>query len=105
MAAVCMGVAAVWATNNLLMVVMLAVAALISVVTVFLFKNRKRQALCTLPVMALLVAWYVVLAVYFSWKTLTWADAMPMVALLLVVLARKGIMDDEKLVRSLDRIR
>jgi hypothetical protein len=36
---------------------------------------------------------------------LHWQDALPMLAVLLLFLARQGIIKDEKLVRSLDRIR
>ena len=36
---------------------------------------------------------------------LEWFAAMPMVAVLFLFLARKGILKDEKLVKSLDRIR
>jgi hypothetical protein len=32
-------------------------------------------------------------------------ESLPMVAVILIFLARKGILDDEKLVRAADRIR
>ncbi len=105
LAAVCLGIAALWATNNVVMVILLLVAALASVATVFLYKKRKRQAMCIVPIIGLLVVWYVLLAVYYSWQQLSWADAMPMVAVLMLFMARQGIISDEKLVRSLDRIR
>ena len=55
------------------------------------------------------LVWYVLLAVLNRQLAgtfiLTWSDALPGVAILLIFLAYKGIQHDEKLVRSLDRIR
>ena len=77
--------------------------------TVFLYKNRKRQDLLCIVLIALGVVYYVALAV-FNHQTdgqmvLTWPMAMPAAAIVLLFLAHKGIQHDEKLVRSLDRIR
>ena len=105
LAAICLGLAAFLAHGTLLMTILLIVAALTALCCIFLYKNRKLQATITLPVLAVLVLWYILLSVYYGWNMLGWADALPLAALLFTFLARKGIIHDEKLVRSLDRIR
>ena len=91
------------------MLVLLIVAALVALGAIFLYQDRKRQAQVVLGVMLLPVAWYVLLAVLNhtlqGTYLLVWADALPAVAIIFMFLARKGIQSDEKLVRSLDRIR
>ena len=88
------------------MLVLLAVAAALCLTDIFLFKRRKLQALLTLPVMLLIVAWYILLATGAQGDSVyVWPNALPLLALLFTFLARKGILHDEKLVRSLDRIR
>lgn len=83
--------------------------SLVTLADVFLYKNRKRQNLLCLVLMVLAVAYYVVLAVVNHRQggqlTLTWPMALPAVAIVLLFMAHKGIVHDEKLVRSLDRIR
>ena len=49
------------------------------------------------------IVYYIFLAI--RQPLLGWYSALPMVAVLLLFLARKRIVKDEKLVRSLDRIR
>ena len=97
-----------------LMAVLLPTAA-IGTYTIFIYHNRTAQALfCTLNAF-LIVGWYVC---YFvvgqmagdkSWGTVdfcpTWPAALPAVALVFYLLARHAIKADEKLVRSMDRIR
>lgn len=103
LAAVASGVAAFLNTGTTLMLVLLIVSAVLCLAIIFLYGNRKRQVLCTLAPLALLLVWYILLAV--ARMQMVWSDALPAVAILLIVLARKGIVSDEKLVRSLDRIR
>lgn len=85
------------------------VAAVVAAVDIFLYKKRKVQALLALTVIALLLVWYLLLAVHAHSQggdyRLVVADAMPAVAVILTFMARQGILADEKLVRSLDRIR
>lgn len=87
----------------------LLLAALLALVTIFLYTKRKLQSKLCLVLMVLLLLWYVLLAVLpqslGGSLVLGWASAMPAVALLCAIFARKGILADEKLVRSLDRIR
>lgn len=109
LAAVSLCIAACFNTGTVLMLVLLIVAALVSVGAIFLYKDRKRQAQVVLANMLLPVAWYVLLAVLNhtlqGTYLLVWADVLPAVAILFLFFARKGIQSDEKLVRSLDRIR
>lgn len=104
LAAIAAGVCGAMMTNLTLMLVAF-VAALVSVVNIFLFKQRKRQASICFFNMLILVMWYVNLASAFDSTVLTWPMVLPMVAIVLLFLARKHILADEKLVRSLDRIR
>ena len=77
--------------------------AILTLLVVFMYKNRTFQAnICTV-LMAIGVVYYIALAVMQA--ILGWYTAMPMVAILFLFLARKGIVKDEKLVKSLDRIR
>ena len=77
--------------------------ALVALVVVFLYKNRKLQANLCGVLMAIGVIYYIALAVLYP--VLEWYAVMPMIAVLLLFLARKAILKDEKLVKSLDRIR
>ncbi|SDG98150.1 DUF4293 domain-containing protein [Prevotella communis] len=77
--------------------------ALLTLLIVFLYKNRTYQANICSVLMGIGIVYYVALAV--MQPLLEWFAAMPMVAVLFLFLARKGILKDEKLVKSLDRIR
>ena len=89
--------------------------AVIATYTIFIYHNRKLQALFCLFNALLVVGWYVC---YFvvgqtvgdkSWGTVdfrpTWPAVLPAVSLILYLMARRAINADEKLVRSMDRIR
>ena len=104
LAAVASGVCGAMMTNLTLMLVAF-VAAIVSVVCIFLYKQRKRQASVCFFNMLILVMWYINLATIYDSTKLTWPMALPMVGIVLLFLARKRILADEKLVRSLDRIR
>lgn len=117
-----MGVPTVWMNLGLLTdrhfepqplpFVDLVVASVCSFAAIFLYKKRKLQAsLCTASVVILL-AWYVyyvfsVFSVFQSVGTfhVRFAAVLPFVAVILLFMARRGIIADEKLVRSMDRIR
>ena len=84
-------------------------ASAVSLYTIFLYKRRKVQAnLCLVPILCCLV-WYVVLAVLIHQgqlsEQLPLTAALPLVSAILCFMARKAILDDEKLVRAADRIR
>ncbi len=75
------------------------------------FKNRRRQmALCSTAVVIeiLWVVAYAVLCYYLREDTILHvkiAACFPLIAVILTLLARRGIRKDDELVRSVDRIR
>lgn len=97
--------------------ILLVLAVIIPLVTIFLFKRRTLQIrLCAVEAVILIGA-IIFIALYY-WlanrmfegfniddKQLGWAAIMPVLALILDVLAARAIFKDEVLVRSLDRIR
>lgn len=89
--------------------VCLFLSALISCVTVYMYKRRNLQSLMCVVNMLLLLVWYLLLAAIPSKDgvvvQLEWPAVLPGICIVLLFMARKGINDDEKLVRSLDRIR
>ena len=83
--------------------------------TIFLYRNRKLQALFCLFNALLVVGWYVCYFVVShtvgdkTWGTVdfrpTWPAVFPAIAFIFYLMARRAINADEKLVRSMDRIR
>ncbi|MBQ9649200.1 MAG: DUF4293 domain-containing protein [Prevotella sp.] len=97
-----------------LFAILLPTAAL-GTYTIFIYRNRKIQALfCALNVL-LIIGWYICFFVvaqtvdHKTWGAVdfvpSWPAVLPAVALILYLMARRAIRADEKLVRSLDRIR
>ena len=92
--------------------VVLMLAAACNLLTVFLYKHRPVQAvLCSISLFVYL-GWYLALVVYSkevspdaSKFQLPWTAVLPMVCLILTVMARKGVLADEKMVRDSDRLR
>lgn len=94
------------------MFAVLLVAATISFFAIFAFKNRKKQARMCVGAILLVMAWYIALVVYgyllepentkFYPSVMV---ALPLVAIILLFMARHRINADEKLVRAADRIR
>ena len=91
--------------------VMLLLSAVIALFNVFLFKNRRLQMrIATLNILLVIIS-YGVLFVYRSMTIgstiflLGIVNFLPLAALFLLALAIQGIRHDEKLIRSLDRIR
>ena len=90
-----------------------SVIALMAIVTIFLYKNRKMQIrLCY----GMLVAFVLFYIFYFIFNRqsfpltelfghLRYTFVFPFISIILVYLAIRGIRKDEKLVRSLDRLR
>lgn len=84
-------------------------ASAVSLITIFLYKKRPRQAaLCLVSIFANIV-WYIVLAVLIQQgqqaETLPLTACLPLIAAILCFMARRAILADEKLVRAADRIR
>ncbi|MCD8304177.1 MAG: DUF4293 domain-containing protein [Prevotellaceae bacterium] len=89
----------------------LLIAATLTLISVFLFRTRALQMRAVSLSMVLLVGYYAYLVV-FVWLHLegvsyrpTVATALPLVSIILLFLAFRGILKDELLVRSLDRLR
>ena len=103
--------------STMYMGIVVALATIIPLVTIFLFKNRMLQIrLCTVE-LVLLVGAQIFMAIYyylsnrmfeqleFHTQGFRIAIIFPLVALILDYLALRAIFKDEMLVRSLDRIR
>ena len=136
--ALCLPLAAIWQGGNELVVkaffvdgemgfkaplpiymgIVMAVAALLPLVTIFIYKNRLAQIRLCVSELVLLVGSIAFIAIYCYRLcdvlkeivpdlnfTLGIASLMPVVSIIPVVLAIRGIAKDEALVRSLDRIR
>ncbi len=95
------------------MFVLLLLVAVVSFLAIFLYKRRMLQVRLTLFGSLLLTGYYIVFGVFvYLFKsryeadfTLSWTMAFPAVALILQYLAFRGIMKDELIVRSLNRLR
>jgi uncharacterized BrkB/YihY/UPF0761 family membrane protein len=97
---------------SLLMAVLIIIAPLIAI---FLFKNRKRQkGLATFSIIATIgfIAMIIMRVGNLNNETpaptnghYSILSVMPVVAVIFLVLAMRGIRKDEKLVKSLDRLR
>ncbi len=85
------------------------VACVLSAYSIFLYKNRKRQASFCLVCVFVNLAWYIALAVLIQQgkfpEQLPIEACLPLIAAIFCFLARKGVLADEKLVRAADRIR
>ena len=97
------------------LIAVLLPTAVIATYTIFLYHNRKVQSLFCLFNALLVVGWYVCYCVVGqtvgdkSWGAVsfrpTWPAVLPAISLILYLMARHAINADEKLVRSMDRIR
>ncbi len=93
--------------------VLTLVASSLCIFTIFKYRQRPFQARLSVIAAVLFVLWYpvVVLVNKFMMSSGLQYDivsvwgALPAVCAILCLLARKGIMDDERLVRAADRIR
>lgn len=84
----------------------------ISLFTIFMYNNRKMQARMCVFNIFLLLGWYAVYAAYVltfpkegDTTTILLAACFPLIAIVLLFMARRGILHDEALVRAADRIR
>ena len=85
----------------------------LALVDIFLYKKRLLQARLNIFTVLLCLGYYGVLAIYIwlakmslgvDWHILPWA-AIPLICLILTLMATRGILKDEALVRAADRIR
>lgn len=102
-------------TTCLPLFVLLSVSAVLSLVNIFMYKNRKLQmSLCSVSMLFSLL-WYVDYALLFfgiiplesmaGALEVRFAACYPFIAIILTAMAKRGISDDEKLVKAADRIR
>ncbi len=94
---------------------LLSVSAVLSLVNIFMYKNRKLQmSLCSVSMLFALL-WYVDYALLFfgiiplesmvGALEVKFASCLPFISIILCAMAKRGISDDEKLVKAADRIR
>ncbi len=103
-----------YATDNLLLFAVAIVAAVIALTAIFLFKNRKTQVkftgfgiLISIVLIALEV-WQISVfrkSVTILRGTYYWGSLMPIAMAAFFILAAVNIRKDDKLVKSLDRLR
>lgn len=95
-----------WALFAILLVV-----AILSFVTIFLFKKRMLQIRLTIFSCVVLIGYYLALVAYIFMLaentnfTPSWTICLPFIALILNWLAIRGIGADEALVKAYDRLR
>ena len=91
----------------------LIITALLVFLDIWLYRHRASQMRLAVFCMILLVAWYIAYGIichvlstslHASWRP-HWTAALPAAALILLYLSFRGILKDEMLVRSLDRLR
>ncbi len=93
----------------------ISLSGIVALASIFLYKNRKLQMrFCTWAV-AMQVLWYayyalllfrlIGLSVPAGSMRVSFAACLPLVSIILLLMARKGISDDERLVRAADRVR
>lgn len=93
--------------------IMLFISAVISVVAIILFKNRgKQMRLCNWAVFVILIYYIARYSCIISISNkfdytfnVNVSDFFPLIALVLIVMARVAINKDDKLVKAADRIR
>lgn len=95
-------------------IIFLAINILQSLTTIFMYNNRKAQMTsCKAQIAGIIIQyvlcggliWYTCINETTSNYNTAFSICLPIVAIILLVMAHKGIMDDERLVRSADRIR
>lgn len=95
-------------TGSFLLLILSVAVALLSVVSIFLFKNRKLQmrlALAGLAVQLAVLFFYFKQAATFTEGNYTLTSIFSFVIPAFLILAAVGIRKDEKLIKSMDRLR
>ena len=92
--------------------ILMLLSATVSICTIFLFKRRPLQARLCMVNIFIMVLWYIAMIVVSKQLApdamnfhLEIASSFPAVVAILLFMARKGILADERLVRAADRIR
>jgi hypothetical protein len=93
--------------------IIVILVAVISIVTIFLFKNRKIQLLLS-GILTGLISVLILVSLYYSYSVISKYDStfvpgikmgLPFLQLIFSVLAFRGIKKDDQLVKSYDRLR
>ncbi len=95
-------------TGGFLLLVLSVAVALLAVVSIFLFKNRKLQirlALAALVLQLVVLFLYIQKTAAFIEGNYTLTSVVSFAVPVLLVLAVLGIRKDEKLIKSMDRLR
>ncbi|MBQ0008056.1 MAG: DUF4293 domain-containing protein [bacterium] len=91
-----------------------AIIALLSLGNIFMFNNRSRQVRICIFNMLLMLGWYALLVTVVYYKLqegsfdtfhIQFASCFPLISIILTFLAMRGVLKDEALVKSLDRLR
>ena len=100
--------------NNLLpLSVIIVIIPVLSLITIFFFKNRNVQVWLS-GILITLVAGMILISIYCSYLIITQYNgeivpgikmALPLLLLILSILAFRGIRKDDRLVKSYDRLR
>ncbi len=92
--------------------ILMLLSTTLSVCTIFLYKRRPLQARLSMVNIFIMVFWYIAMIVVSKKLApdatnfhLEIASSFPAVIVILLFIARKGIIADERLVRAADRIR
>lgn len=101
-----------WSFVTVGLFVILAATVIMNVTTIFGYANRKKQMTeCKISI-GLLVLWMILYAVHVTLLIpehteyhFDFAAALPPISIIFIYLAHRGINHDEKLIRSVDRIR
>ncbi|GHA27593.1 hypothetical protein GCM10007103_06270 [Salinimicrobium marinum] len=103
---------AVYAQDDNMVFILFLISALISLVTIFLFKNRKLQfvlgrlnILLNFILLGLFVYWSLMVPGESSISEKGIGMLIPIISIVFLVLANKAIKKDEDLVKSVDRLR
>jgi len=99
--------------TNYPLAVLIGIAAVLALVTIFFYKNRKLQMRFTLFNWILTLSIYIMIGYYYyqiqSVKEVLFTFRVqivfPLIAFILLFLAFKGIKKDEEIIQSLNRIR
>lgn len=99
------------ASSSILLAIVVAISAALALFTIFLYKNRKLQIKLVIVnlILAILsiVLFYQQTQLYLPDQSSLFILALiiPVVAVVFLILALRGITKDEKLIKSLDRLR
>lgn len=106
-----------YVASNISMTILLALSTLLPFITIFLFKRRLLQIrLCVMELIFLAgMQIYIGIYLYRSWSIIkdsatdvmafSFADVLPIAGIVFTILAMRGIIKDQALIKSLNRIR